>query len=118
MLVPYLGLSAYKPPSGILLQQPKRSKIKSYNVLNVNVYEYGNIGIAYFLDSNVSMEVELEKLTTAFNICVHNFSTDPIWPILTWCILSKEVLKRYNLHVYKFNTILKQIRHFEIIRND
>lgn len=77
-----------------------------------------NLGQPISLTPIYQWKVELEKLTTAFNICVHNFSTDPIWPIFTWCVLSKEVLKRYNLHVYKFNTILKQIRHFEIIGNN
>ena len=66
MLVPYLGLAVYKSPSGILLEQPKRTKIKSYNVLTVNLYEYGNIGIAYFLQSNVSVESTAWKTYHSF----------------------------------------------------
>lgn len=46
------------------------------------------------------------KLTTAFNVRVHNFSTDAIGPILTGCVFPKKVLKKKK-KIYLFISKIK-----------
>jgi hypothetical protein len=54
-----------------------------------------------FLYLNIKRKYHAEKFTTALNIGIHDFSTDPIWPILTWCIFSEKVLKKNIVHLIK-----------------